>query len=134
MHSELHDRSISRRLRGLILPLLRPQLQLCAQFWAPWYKRQGQTGELPVKGQEGEEGTGASLLSGKAERAGVCSAWRSEGSREPSQNTELLEGRVPSGQTPLSATGLLLPGPQSQTQTKEIPSQHQETLFHCEGH
>lgn len=71
MGSRLHQRSISRRLRGLILPLLRPQLELCAQFWTSQYKRYGHTGEHPVKGQEGEEGTGASLLSGKAERAGA---------------------------------------------------------------
>lgn len=59
-------------------PLLRPH------YWAPCSRGQGQH---PGEGQEGEEGTGASLLSGRAERAGAVQPG------EPSQYAEVLEGR-----------------------------------------
>jgi len=50
--------------------LTAPILELI-QFWAPQFKKDGATGENPAEGYEDEEGTGASLLRGEAEGAGL---------------------------------------------------------------
>lgn len=44
---------------------------LCLVLGSLIHKRHGQTGESPTKGYQDEEGTGAPLLQGKAERVGT---------------------------------------------------------------
>lgn len=44
---------------------------LCPVLGFPVQESHGQVGESPTKGHEDDEGTGASLLRGKAERAGT---------------------------------------------------------------
>lgn len=123
----LHDRSISRRLRGLMLPL-------CSGH---------SCSSVPSSGLPGtRDRDRLERIQQKARKV------RRELEHLSSQERLKGLGSVQSGG--VKALGNLLKiqsywkggcqvdrlfsVPQAQTQTKEIPSEHQETLFHCEGH
>lgn len=54
------------RSRELILPSV--QLECCTQHWAPCYRRHWHARKNPVNSHKDDEGTGTSLLLGKAEK------------------------------------------------------------------
>jgi len=54
-----------------------------SQGWTPWMERG--TGESPAQGCEDEEGTGASLLRGEAEGAGLVQPGEEKAARGPSK-------------------------------------------------
>ena len=60
---------------------------------SPVPERQGLTGESPAKGREGEEGTGASLLRGEAERAGTVQPGAEQAQGHLIGVCKYLEGR-----------------------------------------
>jgi len=67
---------ITRRSREEILPLysalVRTPGVLCPVLGSPVPERDGYPAESPTKGHKVDEGTAASLLQGKAERAGTA--------------------------------------------------------------
>ena len=92
------------------------------------------TWESPVKGHEDEEGTGAPLLWEEAEGAGDCSAWRRDGSEDLVNVCEYLRGGYKGdGARLFSGAQWQDQRPWAHTETREVPSEHQETLFYCEG-
>ena len=94
------------------------------------------TGESPVEGYEDCEGTGASLLWGKAEGAGLCQPEEEKAERGPNKCLQISEGWVSVGwgQTLFSGAQWQDKWQWAQTEAEEVPSEDEEELLPSEGY
>ena len=95
----------------------------------------GATGESLAEGYEDDEGTGPSLLQGKAEGSGLV---QPEEEKAESVTYQCLQisagwGSGGRGQTFLSGAQWQDKGQRAQTEAEEVPAQHEEELLPSEG-
>jgi len=81
------------------------------------------------------EGTGASLLRGKAEGAGLVQPEKEKAERAPYKCLQISEGWVSGGwgQTLFSGAQRQDKGQQAQTEAWKVPSEHEEERLPSEG-
>ena len=94
-------------------------------------KRDGHIGESPTKGHKDDEGTGASLLWGKAERAGTVQPREEKAQGGSYQCIKILEGRVQRRQRQALFSDVQCQEKRqwAQTKTQEVLPEQQETPF-----
>jgi len=87
------------------------------------------------KGYEDDEGTGASLLRGEAEGAGLVQPGEEKAERGPSKCLQISSGWVSGGrgQTLSSGAQQQDKGQRAQTEAEEVPAEDEEELLPSEG-
>jgi len=94
-------------------------------------KRHGRTRESPTKGHEDDSGTGASLPSGKTERARTVQPGEEKAEGQSDQCMQIPAERVQRKQSQALFSGAQWQGKRqwAQNETQQILSEHKQTLF-----
>lgn len=94
-------------------------------------ERQRCTGDSPTKGHKDHEGTRTCLHNRNGSECRDCFAWRRKGSGWSHQVYKYLKGECKEGRATIFFSGAQWQDhrQQSQAETREVPSEHQETPF-----